>query len=227
MDLGRWDQAQQAAQAGLDLDAFDIDVRRNYAYVLESLGDYFGAAAQYEQAIAINPNLAYLYLALGRTYRVLGRTNDAIDQFLIAQGMDPQNPISYLEIGWTYHTVVGDPNAALEFLEQAVELDATYQRPWMRIGTVHFVQGNWAESVLALEQAAALADEDDIDILVMWGLSHANLGECNEAARLLREALALAEGNERVEALVQEGFDLCAEAGVTLGTPTPVPAPAA
>lgn len=223
VDLNRWDQAQIEIQAALELDAFNVDVRRNYAYVLESLGDYAGAAAQYEQALAINSNLAYLHMALGRVYRVLARTDAAVDSFTRVSSMQPDNPISYLEIGWTYHTVVGDPFSALEYMEQAVELDANYRLAWERMGTVHYVQGNWAEAITAMERAEALGGGEDVDVLLTLGIAHASLAECNDAATYLRRALAQAGDNERVESLVEEGFDLCADSGIELVTPTPSP----
>lgn len=231
VDMNRWEQAEEAATQALDLDPFDADVQRNYGYVYESLGQYDVAAQHYEQAVTINPNLPFLQLSLARAYRALGRTEDSIDHFTAVSGMLPDNPVSYMEIGWTYHTVLGDDNAALEYLEQAIELDTSYTLAWVRIGTIHYVRENWAEAADALERAVELSEEDDIDIILQLGVSLANLGECNDAARYLRQAQQLAGGDERVESITQSALEQCADAGITLATPTtpaesPTPFPA-
>ncbi len=48
-----------------------MDVHRVHAYVLESLGEYALAIEAYDRAIAITPNLTFLYLRAGAGYRRL------------------------------------------------------------------------------------------------------------------------------------------------------------
>ena len=48
-----------------------MDVHRVNAYVLESLGEYALAIEAYDRAIAITPNLTFLYMYAGANYRRL------------------------------------------------------------------------------------------------------------------------------------------------------------
>jgi lipopolysaccharide biosynthesis regulator YciM len=94
----------------------------------------------------------------------------------------------------------------------------------VRIGTIHYVRGNWPDAVLALERAVELGEED-IDVYLELGVSYANLNECNNAARYLRQAQQLAAGDERVESIAQSAFEQCADSGILLATATPIPSP--
>src|SRR5450759_894792 len=76
-DLNRWTDAINAAQKAVDLNPTRVDVQRALGYVRESQGNYSGAAQAYEQALQFAPNLPYLYVVLGRNYRVIASVSDA------------------------------------------------------------------------------------------------------------------------------------------------------
>ena len=71
VDQQKWSQAEQYIQQALDSDSSLMDVHRVHAYVLESLGEYALAIEAYDRAIAIAPNLTFLYLRAGANYRRL------------------------------------------------------------------------------------------------------------------------------------------------------------
>ena len=215
MDLDRWDAAQEEAEFALGLDPNLVDVRRGYAYVLESLGDYAGAAVQYEAAIMLHPRLPFIYMALGRNYRQLGRYQEAIDTFFKVDQIVPQNALVYYEVGRTYHTYIGDPNSALEYYEQAIDIDPAFVNAWIRIGEVRYLAGNYAQAILAFEKALELG-ADAVDIYYQLGLAYAQQGDCGQALPYLREARNRSGGDERIQDIVNAGFELCAE-------PTPGP----
>jgi tetratricopeptide (TPR) repeat protein len=217
VDMDRWTQARETAEEALALAPENVDVRRDYAYILENLQEYAGAATQYEAAIRIHPKLAYLHVALGRTYRVLERYDEAFDAFFEAQTLELDNPLILFEIGLTYESFVGDPNSALEFYEQAVGVDEEYVSPWLRIATLRYYQGRYGEAIPAFERVLA-QDVDSTDLYYQLGLSYANLGQCSDALPHLREAELRIEDNEEVLAVVQEAIETCE-------TPTPTPTP--
>lgn len=219
IDLDRWDQAQQEAQEALALAPDNVDVRRDYAYVLENLADYAGAATQYEAALRLHPKLPYLHMALGRIYREVGRYQEAIDQFFNVETIDPTNVLIPFEIGRTYESYVGDPNAALQYYERAVDADPYYPFPWARIGTIRYLQGSYVQAIPAFERALAL-DVDDVNIYYQLGLSYAYEENCEEAIPKLLEAEQRSQGDEAILDVVQAGFEMCPEQAPRL-TPTP------
>ena len=217
LDMDRWTQARETAEQALALAPENVDVRRDYAYILENLSEYAGAATQYEAAIRIHPKLAYLYVALGRTYRVLGRYDEAFDAFFEAQSLEVDSAMIPFEIGLTYESFIGDPDSAMEFYQQATDLDENYASPWLRIGTLRYYQGRYGEAIPAFERVLAL-DVDSNDLYYQLGLSYANLGQCADALPYLREAEQRIEDDEEVLAVVQEAIQTCE-------TPTPTPRP--
>jgi tetratricopeptide (TPR) repeat protein len=210
IDMDQWERAQESIQTALKLNPNHVDIRRDYAYILESLGDYAGASTQYEAAIAIEPNLPYLHVSLGRVYRVLGRYNEALDQFFEAERFEPQNALIPLEVGRTYETYIGDINSAVEYYERSVEIDEAFVTPWVRIGTIRYVQGRYPQAIIAFERALELG-EDGVEIQYQLGIAYANQQECDEALPHLREARNMAQEDELILDIVESGFETCAQ----------------
>lgn len=216
IDLDRWDQAQTSIDRAMQLDPGSVDVRRDYGYILESLGDYTAAALQYETALQLQPNLPALRMSLARVYRVNGLYEEALDQFFEVESLFPQHALIPYEIGRTYETYIGDPTAALEAYQHAIELDADFPSPWVRLGTLSYLQGDYLQATTAFEMAIELGVEDNVDVLYQLGLAYANQGECDEAIPVLQQARTLAGEDERILDLVNSGFETCSQ-------PTPTP----
>lgn len=215
VDLNRWDQAQQTIEKALALSPDNVDVRRDYAYILETLGDYAGASTQYEAALKIHPKLPYLHVALARTYREVGRYQEALDQLFEVEALDPSNPVIPFEIGRTYESYVGDPNSALEYYERAVEADELYPFPWARIGTIRYFQGSYVQAIPAFERALSLGLDSAVYYLHL-GLSYAYEEDCDRAILNLQEAQTRSQGDEAILDAVQSGLELCAVEPETL-----------
>ena len=92
-------------------------MQRVRASILETLGDYQGAIEAYDRAIALAPNLTFLYIRAGVIYRHLGmisKTNDtaqpyydkALEYFAKAVQLNTQlgipDPVPYVSIGKVY-----------------------------------------------------------------------------------------------------------------------------
>lgn len=224
VDQTRWDQAQESIDKALAIDPNNVDIRRDYGYVLEMMGDYAGAATQYETAVQLHPKLSYLRMALGRAYRTNGRHQEALDQFFAVATVEPSNALVPFEMGRTYETYIGDPNAALEQYEHAVELDEDYASPWIRIGTLRYIQGSYVQAIPAFERALALGVES-VDVYYQLGLSYANEGQCSDAITYLQKAQDLAEGDERILDAIQTGYEVCEQTPTAPLTPTATKSP--
>ena len=71
LDQGKWKDAQQNIEQALQRDNSLMDTHRVQASVLESGQDYALAIEAYDRAIAITPNLTFLYQRAGANYRRL------------------------------------------------------------------------------------------------------------------------------------------------------------
>jgi len=66
-----------------------VDTRMDYGTFLANQKRFDEAIAQYNRAIEINPHVPQVYLHLGRTYRKMGRADDARRAFEEALKLDP------------------------------------------------------------------------------------------------------------------------------------------
>ncbi len=237
MDQGRLVEAIEAAQAALDIDPARPDVQRAVGYVRESQGNYRGAVEAYREAIRFDPNVPYLWLALGRNYRILtiaadaGYFDDAVQAFERALQIDPKYGPAYDELGWTYYNVQ-DYRQAAETLEEAIAVDPNSWSAYDHLGVAHYSNRNYEGAAEALPRAIELMNETFdadrycrnatsracdrlVEAYYTLGLTNFYLARCEESYQLFDKALALRP--EEPNAL--EGIRLCREAEAA--TPAP------
>ena len=77
------------------------------------------AVTEFEAAVAINPNIADLHLALGRNYRATLQFDKAITEFSKANALNPTDYMPELLISRTY-AQNGDYAKAIQYGEAAV-----------------------------------------------------------------------------------------------------------
>lgn len=169
VDQQKWTQAEQYILQALEREdaASLMDVHRVYAYVLESLGAYNQAIQEYDKAIAISPNLTFLYLRAGANYRRLafGSLNEesalvlyekSLEYFQKAAQINEQlgvfDPVPYLSIAKTY-SQTGDYFAAALNVQKALDFDPGNADTYGQLGIVFFKSRNYEGSIPALKCA--------------------------------------------------------------------------
>lgn len=226
VDLQRWDQAKTAIDLARSVDPKNPDILRDYGYVLESLGDYSSAATQYEAALTLEPNQPYIKLALARAYRSVGKYNQALDQLFGVDTLSPKTPLVEFELGLTYETYVGDPTSAIKYYEQATQADPNYPSPWIRLGTIHYVQGSFQQAIPDFEQAIKLGITDRPGVYIQLGLAYANQSRCDQAITNLQKAQLLVKPDDTASLdQIKQGFKVCPSItpSPTIARPTPRP----
>jgi tetratricopeptide (TPR) repeat protein len=225
VDLQRWDQAMEAINKALALEPSNPDILRDYGYVLESLGDYASARTQYEAALQISPNAPHLKLSLAYAYRAYGEYDSALDQLFDADTLLPQNALIQFEIGRTYEASIGDPVTALEYYERATQIDEAYISPWVRIGTIRYLEGSYVQAIPAFERAIR-AGVDILDVNLMLGLSYVNEGKCADAQALLQKVSTQAADDPDIQETIAAAQEQCKRPVTPTpagSTPTPQP----
>jgi len=171
-DEQKWSQAEQVIQQALELGGDLMDVHRVYGYVLESTGDYNGAIQEYQKALAINPNLTFLYISVGTNYRTLAKnsTSDtlttqlyslALDNFVKAVQINTvnqdQDPTPYIAIAKTY-SQEGEFNAAALNALQAIAFDPANADLYGQLGIIYQKGRNYESAIFALQCAVMGCD---------------------------------------------------------------------
>jgi tetratricopeptide (TPR) repeat protein len=177
IDQQKWDQATLYIQPALQLGAQVMDVHRVYGYYLESTANYSQAIEEYQKALAINPNLTFLYISIGHNYRTLAfnSTNPAqqsdlynsaranyakaiaIDDQLRTSDPSINDPSPYIAIAKTY-AQQGQFFAAALNAQTAIGIDPTNADLYGQLGDIYKRGRNFETSIIALRCAVEGCD---------------------------------------------------------------------
>lgn len=156
VDQQKWIQAEQYIQQAVQRDPSIMDVHRVYAYVLETLGEYNTAIEEYQKAVAITPNLTFLYIRMGANYRRLKVYDKALLLFIKAANLNStlgvKDPIPYLSIAKTA-TQMGDFRYAAQNVRRALNIDPSNSDVYAQLGIVYFQSRNYEGAIPAFECA--------------------------------------------------------------------------
>jgi tetratricopeptide (TPR) repeat protein len=245
-DQQKWLQAEKYAAQAVQRAPDSMDTHRAYGYVLESLGQYNSAIQEYQKAIEINPNLAFLYIRIGVNFREgIGNPERALEYFDLAAKINSQlgvqNPIPYIEIARTY-TQEGQFFAASVNAERALTLDNTNAHTYGQLGIIFRRARNYEGALPLLKCAvrgctAAENEMGKIDVnglplssltvayyYVEYGtnlafLSRPNENYCPEALPVLQEVLQAYPNDVSLTGIATDSLGICARlqgGGVTL-----------
>ncbi len=164
VDQQKWTQAEQYIQQALERDSSLMDVHRVYAYVLESLGEYALAIESYDRAIAITPNLTFLYLRAGANYRRLAfeSPNETVQTELYEKSLEyfaqtarindqlkVYDPVPYISIAKTY-SQMGQFYIAIRNVQKTIEFQPDNPVLYGELGVLYHKNRNYETGILAL-----------------------------------------------------------------------------
>jgi tetratricopeptide (TPR) repeat protein len=167
VDQQKWTQADQNIKQALDQDDSLMDVHRVHAYVLESLGQYNLAIDAYDRAIAIAPNMTFLYLRAGANYRRLAfeSPNEQVQRDLYEKSLEyfaktaqinaqlgVEDPVPYLSISRTY-SQMGEFFIAARNVQKALEFQPYNADIYGQLGVIYFKSRNYEGSIPSLKCA--------------------------------------------------------------------------
>lgn len=159
IDAGRWYDANDVIDTAMELNANNVDVLRDYGYVLEMQGNYTGAIQAYRDALQHHAYLAHLYLAIGRNAQALGNYTLAQESYQSAIEADPQSAAAQDQLGWSY-LLEGDYGPAEAQFEAALAADPSYYQAYGHLGTLYFQRRNYEEAIPAYQDAVRYADAE-------------------------------------------------------------------
>ncbi|MEB2333215.1 MAG: tetratricopeptide repeat protein [Anaerolineaceae bacterium] len=171
LDQQKWDQAELTVKQALAQDDTIMDVHRVYAAVLETFGQYELAIAEWDKAIAIEPNFTFLYTRAGANYRILAfniaskqgveearptyeKSLEYFDRAVrINEQIGVKDPGPHLSIARTY-SQLGEYFAAARNVQKALQYEPTNSDIYGQLGIVYFRSRNYEGSIFSLKCAA-------------------------------------------------------------------------
>jgi len=167
LDQGKWKDAQQNIEQALERDSSQMDTHRVHASVLESGQDYALAIEAYDRAIAITPNMTFLYQRAGANYRRLASDSPnkdvqnqlfekSLEKFDQAARINAQlnvkDPGPYLSIAKTY-SQMGQFFIAIRNVQKTIEFQPANPVFYGELGVLYHKNRNYETGILALECA--------------------------------------------------------------------------
>jgi adenylate cyclase len=150
--------AEALARRAVALDPNDAEARTRLGQTLIQLGDYAGALAETEAALAISPNLASAHAVRGAILMWSGHPNEgrlAINNSLRLDPHDPMLNLHMLNVVISYY-LSGEYEAAVEAARSVIRAFPDYPNLYRWLAAA-LGQIGVAEAKEALEKAIAIA----------------------------------------------------------------------
>jgi TolB-like protein/tetratricopeptide (TPR) repeat protein len=168
------------------------------------------AISCFQQAVALSPNFASAWAALGKAEIQLARCGGielsvAYDQARTAAAkaaaLEPDSPDVLVALGWVHRTAEWDWKAALKAFRRAIELEPDNAESLADASILIFNVGRTDEGI---EMASHAADLDPLNSADQLNLSRLfeYSGKMNKAEQAARRGLALAPDGQRYHGLL-------------------------
>jgi serine/threonine-protein kinase len=158
LDTGRAEAAERVLREVVAQRPRDDEPHRLLSVVLRSEGRKEEAAAELQRAIDRRPANVLNYVAQGNAAYDTGRYADAVQSFSRVLEIQPDNTWAIINLGAAYW-MLGDRQKAFAVYGAAPAPDATILS---NTGSFYLLEGKYEDAARALEQAVALAPQDDV-----------------------------------------------------------------
>jgi serine/threonine-protein kinase len=200
--LQRYDKAGNVDLAITQLNAAIKD-QPNFALAFESLGEAYlvkynddrnphwldEASANCKQALALNDQLAPVYVTLGRILVANGQNDLALEQFQHALQMEPHSPEALAGQAKVYEAL-GRVKEAEDAYHRAAALRPDYWDGYSNLGLFFFRQRRFPESAHELEHVVTLTP-DNAEAYSNLGVVYRRMGDLPKAASVFEKAISL------------------------------------
>jgi len=193
---GQYDEAVVAYQKALTEDSEDMWVHIGLGWTYYESGTGLEAAiAEFEQAIAMHPDRADGYLAIGEALERENQNQEAIAW--IAQALEQDPECRWCYIAWANISLkAGDLRQALEILDELCLRYPEFARGYLEISWAYRLDEQRQKAIDAIEQAMTLENHPEPWMLVRAATIYEWAGEFDEAISQYRSALEIDPDNE-------------------------------
>lgn len=149
-----------------------------------------GAEDAFRRAVELNPNFAYAHKLYSEYLSYVGRFDEAIAEARLARRLDPLSVVTNSHVGLVLYRA-REYDAALDALQQAIELDPDHPMPYLPRGLALSMLGRHEEAVTALEKGLVASDRSS-EMLAQLALAYGRAGRPSKARAMLSELQARA-----------------------------------
>lgn len=159
-------------------DAVSLNISGDQLY---QSGDLAGAMAEFEAALALDPENVNVHNSMGVCLGQTGDLERALSHFDTARSLDPEDPMVWYNAGLV-HKLKKEDDTALEFFLKAGEIDGELFEAAFQAGKIYFEKGLTEMGEKYYRKAVSLKPEN--------GQNYRFLGECYAALGRADDAVA-------------------------------------
>ncbi len=153
-----WTKAASNAATAVLVDDKSAEAHASLAHVKSTQDwDWLGAEREFRRAIQLDPRYPTAHHWYGISCLApLGRLDEALQQLLLAQALDPVSPIIARDLA-VIHYYRRDFDAALEQCDHTVELNPHFSAAYWTLGIIQELRKDFEESAAAFQRAIQLS----------------------------------------------------------------------
>ena len=142
------------------LDGHSAEAHTSLAHVRATQDwDWIGAEREFQHAIQLNSRYPTAHHWYAMSCLVpMGRLDDALEQMILAQSLDPVSPIIARDVA-VVHLYRGDFDAALDHCDQTIELNPHFAPAYLTLGLIQEQRKDFDEAAAAFSRAVDLAPQ--------------------------------------------------------------------
>src|SRR5262249_16677339 len=152
-DKGLFHEAKQVLAAAAKKALTEPEAHYNLAVILMREGRLDAAVAEYQRALATDPQHALAHNNLGVAWDALAEHRKAADEFKKAIASDPAYAEAHFNLGLSYY-LLGDNARATQHFEKALSLEPRQEGdPYVKLGELYLQQGKKDRALEAFKKA--------------------------------------------------------------------------
>lgn len=188
-----WAKAASSAATAVMLDPHSAEAHTSIAHVKATQDwDWANAEREFKCAIRLNPRYATAHHWYAMSSLVpLGRLDEALDEMLVAQALDPISSIIARDLA-LIHFYRRDFAAALDECDHGIELNPHFSPAYHTLGLVQEQRQDFDESIAAFRRAVQLAPQSP-RMHSALGRTFAISGQVRLAEQILAELEVMAK----------------------------------
>lgn len=188
-----WTKAASNAAWAVLQDDSSVEAHTSLAHVKATQDwDWKAAELEYKRAIQLDPRYPTVHHWYGMSCLApMGRLDEALDELLLAQALDPISPIIARDLA-VIHYYRRNYDAALEQCDATIELNPHFPPAYLTLGLIQEQMEDYDESAAAFQRASQLSPESPRTRAAL-ARTLARQGTLKEATAMLRQLCELSE----------------------------------